>query len=66
MWGGRRVPEVGFTDPGSGVEEEWKPANPGPELDPANGLYSRRQMPGGLEDLREELDGANLRVGISA
>ena len=53
MWSVGRIPEVGFTHPGGGIEEERKPADPRPELDPADRLYPGWQVPGGLEDLCE-------------
>ena len=32
------IAEVDFPDPGGGVEKEGKPADPGPKLNPADGL----------------------------
>ena len=66
MGSGRRVAEIGLSNPGGGVKEERKPADPGPELHPADSLNSRREMPGCFQDLCEHLNRAYLRVGVPA
>ena len=55
------VPVVGFADPGGGVEEEWKPANPGPELVPADGLDAGWEVERVVEERVE--DGEDGRGG---
>ena len=52
----RLVPEVGLAYPGRAVKEEGEPADPGPELGPAEGLDAWREVQGCAEDLLQELD----------
>ena len=60
------VAKVHFTYPRRRVEEEGKPAYPGPELHPADGLYAVGEIEGCLEDLAEHFDSAIFGITFPA
>ena len=49
------VPEIYFAYPGRRIEEKRKPAYPRPELDPADGLNSIREIEGRPENFAKHL-----------
>jgi len=58
------VAEVDLADPGCGVEEEGEPADPGPELDPADCLDAVREVHGGFEDFGDCFHGTGFDICV--